>query len=73
MNTRRSPLIHYTRALALCLLIPLSSTFPSGASRAENKAKIPMELIAIGGRYGTNAATDKKGSMDRVDIFWSWR
>ena len=73
MNTRRLPLIHYTRALALCLLIPLSSTFPSGASRAENTAKIPMELIAIGGRYGTNAATDKKGSMDRVDIFWSWR
>lgn len=32
-----------------------------------------MELIAIGGRYGTNAATDKASAMDRVDMFWSWR
>ena len=39
----------------------------------DNTAKVPLELIAVGVRYGTNAVTDKAGAMDRVDIFWSWR
>jgi hypothetical protein len=59
--------------VALCLLIPGLGIIPSGPSHAENTAKVPMELIAVGARYGTNAATDKAGAMDRVDIFWSWR
>lgn len=59
--------------MALCLLIPGLGIIPSGPCHAENTAKIPMKLIAIGARYGTNAATDKAGAMDRVDIFWSWR
>ena len=58
---------------ALYLLIPGSSAIHSAPCHGENTAKIPMELIAIGARYGTNAATDKEGAMDRVDIFWSWR
>ena len=61
------------RAAALCLLIPGLSAIPSGPCYSENTAKVPMELIAIGARYGTNAVTDKEGAMDRVDIFWSWR
>ena len=58
---------------ALYLLIPGLSAIHSAPCHGENTAKIPMELIAIGVRYGTNAATDKEGAMDRVDIFWSWR
>ena len=40
---------------------------------AENTASIPLTLVAVGARYGTNAVTDKAGAMDRVDVFWSWR
>lgn len=57
-------------AFVICLLAGLGVPLPACA---ENTAKIPFKLIAIGGRYGTNAATDKKGSMDRVDVFWAWR
>jgi hypothetical protein len=59
--------------VTLCLLISGLGIIPSGPSHAENTTKVPMELIAIGARYGTNGATDKAGAMDRVDIFWSWR
>lgn len=66
--------------VALCLLTLAVSIVPVRPCNAEktaevpeNTAKIPLELIAIGARYGTNAATDKAGAMDRVDVFWSWR
>ena len=59
--------------VALCLLLLTAGVFPISASNAENTAKIPLTLVAIGARYGTNALTDKAGAMDRVDIFWSWR
>lgn len=58
-------------ALWLGLLIAFMS--PVTPCRAENTAKIPLELIAIGARYGTNVVTDKAGALDRVDVFWSWR
>lgn len=68
------------RYLAPCLLALAVSIFPASrcvaqkpAEVANNPAKIPFELISIGGRYGTNAATDKEGAMDRLDIFWTWR
>jgi hypothetical protein len=67
MNEGRVP------AIALLLLVSALSAVPLVPCQAENTAKVPMELIAIGARYGTNAATDKAGSMERVDIFWSWR
>ena len=59
--------------IALCLLLLAAGVFPTSASSAENTAKIPLTLVAIGARYGTNAVTDKAGAMDRVDVFWSWR
>jgi hypothetical protein len=59
--------------LALCLQTLATSAFPFSRCYAENTAKVPLKLIAIGARYGTNAATDKAGAMDRVDVFWSWR
>lgn len=43
------------------------------ADLAQNTAKYPLHLVSMGVRYGTNAATDKAGAMDRVDVFWSWR
>lgn len=49
------------------------SSLPIAPCHSENTAKVPLTLIAIGARYGTNAATDKAGPMDRVDMFWSWR
>jgi len=67
--------MNITRAyrVALCLLLLAAGVFPISASNAENTAKIPLTLVAIGARYGTNALTDKAGAMDRVDVFWSWR
>ena len=59
--------------VALYLLSLAAGVFPISASSAENTAKIPLDLVAIGVRYGTNAVTDKAGAMDRVDVFWSWR
>jgi len=74
MNSARA------HTLALCLLTLATSAFPFSSSNAEktaktpeNTAKVPLKLIAIGARYGTNAATDKAGALDRVDVFWSWR
>ena len=68
------------RTFVLCLLALALSMFPvrpciaqKPAEIPNDPAKIPMELIAIGARYGTNVATDKEGAMDRVDVFWSWR
>jgi hypothetical protein len=59
--------------VALCLLTLATGALPVSPANAENTARIPMKLIAIGARYGTNAVTDKAGAFDRVDIFWSWR
>ncbi len=59
--------------VALCLLSLATSALPVSPCNAENTAKGPLSLVAIGGRYGTNAATDKAGALDRVEVFWSWR
>jgi hypothetical protein len=59
--------------VALYLLSLAASALPFGHCSAENTAKIPLSLVATGIRYGTNAATDKAGALDRVDVFWSWR
>ena len=59
--------------VALGLLILATSTLPFSHCNAENTAKIPLSLVAIGVRYGTNVATDKAGALDRADVFWSWR
>ena len=75
MTAQRFSFMNRPRACTavLWLLIPGLSAILSTPCRGENTAKVPLELIAIGARYGTNAATDKAGAMDRVDIFWSWR
>lgn len=72
-----------TRAytVALCVLTLAMSGHPlrtcqaqsMAEIRADNPAEIPLSLIAVGARYGTNAVTDKAGAMDRVDVFWNWR
>ena len=62
-----------TSMLALYLLFLAASALPIGQCNAENTAKIPLSLVAVGARYGTNYLTDKAGAMDRVDVFWSWR
>lgn len=59
--------------LALFLLTLATGALPVNSCNAENTAKVPLSLIAVGARYGTNAATDKAGALDRVDVFWSWR
>lgn len=66
--------------MSLCILTLAMSALPFSRCKAENvavvadnPAKVPMELIAIGARYGTNYQTNKEGAMDRVDVFWSWR
>ena len=65
--------IDRTYTVALYLLSLAASALPSGHCSAENTAKVPLSLVATGIRYGTNAATDKAGALDRVDVFWSWR
>jgi hypothetical protein len=67
-------------AVSLYVLALTLTAFPLTPCKAEqpavipdNPAKVPLKLIAMGGRYGTNAVTDKNGAMDRVDVFWSWR
>ena len=64
-----------TRAytVALYLLSLAASALPSGHCSAENTAKVPLSLVATGIRYGTNAATDQAGALDRVDVFRSCR
>lgn len=57
----------------LCLLTLAISALPVNPCNADNTAKGPLSLIAVGARYGTNAATNKEGALDRVDVFWSWR
>lgn len=59
--------------VVLCLLTLAISALPINPCNADNTAKDLLSLIAIGARYGTNAATDKAGAMDRIDVFWSWR
>ena len=59
--------------IALCLLSLATSALPVRSCNAENTAKGPLSLIAIGARYGTNAGTNRKGALDRVDVFGSWR
>ncbi len=59
--------------VALCLLTLATSALPIRPCSAENTARIPLSLVATGVRYGTNAATDKNGVLDRVDVFWSSR
>ena len=59
--------------VALYLLSLAASALPFSHCIAENTAKVPLSLVATGIRYGTNAATDKAGALDRVDVFWSWR
>ena len=59
--------------IALCLLSLATSALPVGSCNAENTAKSPLSLIATGARYGTNAGTDRNGTLDRIDVFGSWR
>jgi hypothetical protein len=61
------------RALALCLLGLVTSVLAIRPGHGEDTAKIPITPVAVGVRYGTNAATDKAGALDRVDVFGSWR
>ena len=56
-----------------CLLSLVISALPVRYCNAENMAKEPLSLVAIGARYGTNAGTDRNGAVDRVDLFGSWR
>ncbi len=65
--------ITHTYTVALCLLSLATSALPVRSCNAENTGKGPLSLVAIGARYGTNAATDKEGALDRVDVFGSWR
>jgi len=59
--------------IALCLLSLATSALPIRSCNAESTANGPLSLIAIGARYGTNAGTNRKGALDRVDVFASWR
>ncbi len=67
MNTARA------NTVVLSLIFLGAIALPVTPCSAENTASVPMTLVAMGARYGTNVLTDKNGSMDRVDIFWSWR
>lgn len=60
-------------AVITCLMMVVLRVNADSADRAQNTAKYPLDLVSVGVRYGTNAATDKAGAMDRVDVFWSWR
>ncbi len=61
-----------TYTVALCLLALATSAFPI-SSRAENAAKFSLGLVAMGARYGANAAASKAGALDRIDVLWSRR
>ena len=65
--------MRYSGTIALCLLMLAASAPAIGSVDGDNPAKIPLDLVARGVRHGTNAATDKAGSLERVDVFWSWR
>ena len=58
---------------ALLLLTSALGATPERTFGADDLAHYPVELITSGVRYGTNNYTDKKGAMDRLDYFWSWR
>jgi hypothetical protein len=64
-----------TRActVALCALTLAISVVPARTCDAQETGELPLTLVSVGGRYCTNAVTDKAGAMDRVDVFWSWR
>lgn len=62
-----------TYSVALCLLSLVISALPIRHSNAENTGKNFLSLVAIGARYGTNAGTDRNSSLERVDVFASWR
>ena len=57
-------------ALVSCVLPLTPCQAQNPAQIPDNDAKVPLELIAVGFRWGTN---DKEGAMERADIFWSWR
>lgn len=60
-------------SLALSALTLIGGTLAFNRCEAEDDTKIPLTPVSIGVRYGTNAATDKAGALDRLDVFWSWR
>lgn len=64
--------IFHARVVALCLLLMISA-LPVRHCNAEDAASESMSLVAIGARYGTNAGTNERGAVDRVDVFGSWR
>jgi hypothetical protein len=70
LSSRKSASAH---TLFVCLLSLITAAFAIRPCSAENTAKIPISLVAVGVRYGTNTATDKAGALDRVDVFGSWR
>jgi hypothetical protein len=59
--------------LVLYVLTLLGGAFTDSRCEAESDAKIPLTPVSVGVRYGTNAATDKAGALDRLDVFGSWR
>ena len=59
--------------IVLCSLMLVSEVRADSADLAQNTAKYPLELLSVGARYGTNAATDKNGAFDQYAIFASWR
>jgi hypothetical protein len=66
-----------TYTAALCLVSLVITTLPVRHCNAEDTAKEPLNLVAIGTRYGTNAdsgtSNDRNGTVDRFDVFGSWR
>lgn len=48
-------------------------TSDAQTSDTQRSGELPLTLIAVGGRYGTNVLTDKNGALDRLEAFWSWR
>jgi hypothetical protein len=58
----------------LCLLSLMVGALPVRHGNAEESAETEfLRPVAIGIRYGTNAGTDRNSSLDRVDVFGSWR
>jgi len=65
--------IFHTQVVALCLLSLMISALPVRHCNAEDATSESTGRLAIGTRYGTNAGTNERGAVDRVDVFGSWR
>jgi hypothetical protein len=62
-----------TQTATLCLLSMLIGAAPARLVRAEDAGNDFLSPVAIGLRFGTNDGTQKNSSLDRVDLFASWR